>query len=386
MSLMPIGLSGVPFLPGAGPGVVSLLVGGMIYEGWTEAEVRLSVRRMSGEFTLHVSERWSGGNDGPAAPLTWRIRPQDPCQVFYSGQLVLTGYVDAYNPRYSKTSHSVTIQGRSKTADLVDSSVDDEVKGGELRNQTLPQAARRVTRNFGINVETRGAIDEQFDVMRTRPGETAHRFMDRYARAAGAVMFPSRTGGLVIAQVEDGGASASLIEGVNILEASAMLRADKRHSKVKVKGQDHGTDQEFGEPVATRQASANDRAVKRYRPLTLLHENKTSRKNARRRAAWEAAVRAGESTRVEIKVVDWASPGGKVWEPAQRVMVVSPMLAVNRVLAIENLVLTQSRKRGTIATLSLVPPEALNPKKGKGGGGGGNDRSWTDTKPDEDPS
>lgn len=409
MSLMPIGLGGaLPILPGAAPGVVSLLVGGTIYEGWTEVEVRLGVRRMAGEFTLQVSERWTGGNDGPAVLQGWRIRPQDPCQVFYGGRLVMTGYVDAYNPRYSFSDHSVTIQGRTKTADLVDSSVDDEVKGGELRNQTLPQAARRVTRNFGIPVRVQGAIDETFDVMRVRPGETVHRFLERYARTAGAVMFPGADGALQIAQIEDGGGVTSLVEGVNILEASAMLRADKRHSKIKAKGQDHGTDQEHGEPVATRRSEARDNAVKRYRPLTLLGEGKTSRRNARRRAAWEAAARAGESTRVEVKVVDWMYAPGALWQPGMRVSVVSPMLAVNRVLAIESVQLSQSRSRGTIAALTLVPPEALNPKAGKkgkgggvsgsggGGGGGGSigslglpgadsDEMWTSVKPDSDP-
>lgn len=413
MSLMPSGLDGLPILPGAAPGVVSLLVGGTIYEGWTDVEIRISVRRQAGEFTLHVSEAFSGGNDGPASPLTWRIRPQDACQVFYGGVLVMTGYVDAYNPRYSKSHHAVTIQGRTKTSDLVDSSVDDEVPNGELRDQTLPQVARRVTKNFGIPVEVRGAIDERFDVIRVRPGEKAYQFLERYARSAGALLFPNRKGGLTLAEIEDGGPVTSLIEGVNILEASAMLRADKRHSSIKTKGQDHGTNQEYGEPVATRNARATDSAVKRYRPLTLLHENKTSRKNGRRRAAWEAAVRAGESTRVEIKVVDWCYAPLALWEPGQKVLVVSPMLAVNRVLAIENLVYSQSRQRGTICSLSLVPPEALNgkPKKkggsssgGSGGGSGGggvkpddndpggrsydagpSDTIWVNTKPDEDP-
>lgn len=385
MTLMPSGLNGLPFLPGAAPGVVSLLVGGTVYEGWTDVEIKISVRRMAGEFTLHVSEAWSGGNDGPASPLTWRIRPQDPCQVFYGGLLVMTGHVDAYNPRYSKSQHDVTIQGRTKTADLVDSSVDDEVKGGEMRNQTLPQAARRVTKNFNIPIDVEGSIDENFDVMRVRPAEKVQQFLERYARSAGAVMYPNRKGGLTIAQIEDGGAVTSLVEGVNILEASAMLRADKRHSKYKAKGQDHGTDQEHGEPVASRKAEATDEGVRRYRPLTLLNENKTSKKNARKRSAWEAAVRAGESTRVEIKVVDWVYAPGQLWQPGLKVDVMSPMLAVERTLAIENLTLKQSRKSGTVSMLSLVPPEALNPKAKNGKGKGRSDDSWNNTKPSEDP-
>lgn len=369
LGLLPLGLGGaLPVLPGAQPGMVSLLIGGMIYEGWEEVEVRLSKRKTAGEFTLHVSEASAGSTP---SFMTWRIRPQDPCQIFYGGILVLTGYVDAYNPRYSKEHHAVTIQGRSKTADLVDSSVDDEIPGGEQRDVTIDQVARTAVKKFGIGVKVEGDVGPKIDVARVRPGESVHRFLERYARQAGVMLSPDRMGNLKLSQVEDGGAVARLIEGVNILEASAMLRGDKRHSKTTVKGQNSGTDQKHGRDASRVKAEAKDGGVKRHRPLVMLDENKTSRKNARRRAAWESAVRAGETTRAEIKVVDWCHAPGQLWEPGQRVGVSSPMLALDRTLVLESLVLTQSRGRGTIASLSLVPPEATNPKPGKKGKGGG---------------
>jgi hypothetical protein len=48
-------------LPGAQPGVVSLLVGGMVYEGWEEVEVRISKKKMSGESTRCSRERQGRG-------------------------------------------------------------------------------------------------------------------------------------------------------------------------------------------------------------------------------------------------------------------------------------------------------------------------------------
>lgn len=364
------------------PGTVHLLVRGMLYDGWTTVEVRRSVKEMAGEFSLTVEERWTGGagGGGPASLMEWRIRPGDPCQIFYQGVLVLTGHVDAYNPRYTATSHSVTIQGRSKTGDLCDSSA--IVPNGEMNDVTLDQVARKAIEKYGIGLEVDADVRDVFDKVSVWPGETVHRFLDRYARPGAVALTDTPQGNLRLLHVKGGAAAASVTEGVNILEASAMLRADNRHSEINVLGQDRGTDGEYGKPVAQRRSRTQDGAVKRHRPLVLLNETKTSRHAAKSRAAWESAKRSGESTRVEVKVVDWFYAPGKVWETGMTVMCTSPMLAVERPLALENVTLTLSAN-GTIAALSLVPVEALNP--GAGGGGNKGDKAWGETKPAAEP-
>jgi prophage tail gpP-like protein len=378
---MPLGPASLASLPFA-PGTVTLLVGGMLYTGWTSVEVRRSIKRMAGEFSLVVEERWTGGagGGGPASLLEWRIRPGDPCQVFYQGALVVTGHVDAYNPRYDDGRHSVTIQGRSKTGDLCDSSA--IIPNGEMNDVSLDQVARRAVQRYGIGVTVEAEGLEPFDRVSVWPGETVHRFLERYARPGAVALTDDEQGDLRLVHVKDGAPAAALIEGVNILEASAMLRADNRHSEYNVLGQDRGSDGEYGEPVAQRRARVEDGAVKRHRPLVLLNETKTSRKAAKSRAAWEAARRAGEGTRVEIKVYDWMHAPGQLWRPGMIVQVTSPMLAVERTLALESVTFTLS-ERGTIAALALVPVEALNPKGGKGANKG--DKAWSETKPDAEP-
>ncbi len=362
-----------------GPGIVTLLDNGMLYEGWESVQITRSVKQMAGQFSLKVSERWTGGADGPASLLGWRIRPGDACVVAYDGLPVVTGYVDAYNPKYSATSHEVMIQGRSKTGDLCDCSAEADVPTGEQRDVTLDQVARKVASKYGIGVKVRADTREKFDVVRVQPGETVHELLERYARPGSVALTDDEQGNLVLLHVEDASGPA-LIEGVNILEASAVLRADNRYRDYEVKGQDHGTNGEYGRPVAQRSAKAQDGAVKRHRPFRMLNETKTGRQHSKSRAAWEASARAGESVRVEVKVVGWTSAPGKLWTPGETATVVSPMLALERSLAIETVRFSQDQS-GTIATLSLVPPEALNPKSGGGAKGGKSDGQWTATKP-----
>jgi len=421
--LMPAGPSGLPVLPGVSDGVVRLLVGGMLYEGFEDVEVRRSMKEMAGEFTIHVTQETGPATGGPTILTSRAVKEQDPCQVFYGSVLVLTGYVDAVQPRYSKTHHSVTLQGRSKTGDLADSSVDDEIDGGEMRESTLGQIATKATRRFGVGIKIAADVSERIDVARVNPGETVHRFLERYARSSAVALTDDQMGNLRLLQSQDGSPVTQLIEGVNILEASSMIRADKKHSQYTVKGQDHGRDGEYGDKAAQRGARSKDTSVSRHRPLTLLNDTKSVRRNARSRAAWEAAQRAGESLRAEVKVVDWCYAPGQLWMPGLNAQLTSPMLYVNRVLTIQSVVLRQSRKGGTQASLTLVPPEAENPKpvkssgksssaSGSGGGGGGgsgggsggssptgtsapmqnfgnttaSDAAWTNTKPTEAPA
>lgn len=385
MSLMPIGLSGFPTLPGAEPGVVSLLAGGRVYEGWISVEVRRSLKETAGQFLLHVAEAFVGDAAPPSA--YWPIREDDECQVFYGGRLVVTGHIDVRKPKYDFKNHEVTLQGRSKTRNLVDSSVDGELKKGEAKRVPFSSLIRRVTKNFGIQVMPKGSdLDRVIETARVEPGETVHEFIDRYGRHVGACSTDDQAGRLRLLQIEDGAAVASIIEGVNILEAGATLRADNRHSKVEAHGQNKGTDNKFGKQAARVKASANDSSVKTYRPLRILSESRVGDDDVKRRSAWESASRAGESVRVEARVVDWVKPNGELWMPGDIVFVSSPMIPIARNLVVQSLQHRQSRSTGTITALVLVPPEAVNNKKGGKGGGKGNDPSFNHSKPSEDPS
>lgn len=348
-------------VPGFRPGIVSLLVNGMLYEGWLTVEVSRSAKEMAGTATLKVSEPFSSRYGGGAGLSQWPIREGDACAVLYSGLPVVTGYVETRSPRYDAESHEVTLQVRSKTGDLVDSSAGPDVPGGEMRNADIIQMARKLAGKHGVPVKVEGAKPERFDVARVLPGETKHQFLERYARPGAVALTDDVDGALRLLRAEDGAPDASLIEGVNILEASATLRADKKMSEYHTKGQQHGSDQKYGDPVAQIGAKVTDPSVKRYRPCEMLNETKTQKEDARRRGAWEAAARSGESVRAEVKVVDWMASPGRLWMPGMRVFVSSPMLGLARVLSVESVKLEQSDDQGTVSSLSLVPVEALNP-------------------------
>src|SRR5262249_5059302 len=80
-----------------------LRIKGTDFGGWLTMRVRRDVEAAASTFECEVSERWPGR----AEP--WRITPGDEVSVLLDGELVITGYVDAFSPSFDATSHRVEV-------------------------------------------------------------------------------------------------------------------------------------------------------------------------------------------------------------------------------------------------------------------------------------
>lgn len=94
---------------------LTLTVNGAQYGGWKRISVRRSIETISGSFNLGVSDKWA------EQASAWPIKPGDECKVALQGTTIITGYVDSRNISYSDNSHDFSVDGRDRTADLVDS-------------------------------------------------------------------------------------------------------------------------------------------------------------------------------------------------------------------------------------------------------------------------
>jgi len=362
----------------------TVVLGGATYTGWKSVEVSRSMGEAAATFSLDVHDQWA------VAPnwAPWPIHAGDPCQILLDGVLVVTGYVDDHQISYDADSHGQQISGRSKTGDLVDSSV--MKKGGEWKDKTIDKILAPETQKFGVPLSLEGDPGAPFPKVRLQQGETPFELGDRLARMRGLTLTDSSAGALRLLSLVGGGAGGSLVEGENILAASATHRADQRHSEYIVKGQRPATDQAFGKQAAQIEAKAQDGNVKRYRPKLILAEQPGDKKDMRVRADQEAAKRAAESLEASVTVQGWQGPGG-LWQAGQLVQLVSPMLAVNRTMVVRSITYRLSDATGTITEMQLAVPESLTTKPSGGaasqgvapGGASGaqTDEIWTGTKP-----
>ncbi len=362
---------------------MTMIAGGQIYAGWTDIEFGRGMDRCVSNFDISVTEGW------PDSPRP--ILPFTPLVLKIGNDVVLTGYVDDYNPELTKGGHGVRIAGRSKTMDLVDCS--PNVKGGQYSGFTVAAVARALCGIFGLQavVETDLANVVVPDAT-IEPCESAFEFLDRLCTVAGVIATDDANGNLVLTTAGSTKSNTVLLQGVNILSVSATISGAEQYSEYVVKGQ-AGLSAGLGAsggttPGATavqtgQVATVTDTSVPRYRPKVFMAENATGQAPLNVQAQWHCNYAIGKSRRAEVTVPGWRQNDGTLWAINQMVTLTAPYIGADDDLLAFDVRYRLSRDSGRTTVLTLTPvqaaqpnPRALRQKKGrKGRRGSGID--WT---------
>lgn len=343
--------------------LVRLLIGGKLYGGWKRAEVQRSIEQIAGGFVLELTHRWPGVDIAPA------LREGLACQVLLGDDVVITGYVDQYEPDLTSSSSAIRVEGRDKTGDLVDCSA--IYKGGQWRGASLERIVRDIAAPFGIKVIIAPGLD-QGDVFKSfalEDGEKAFDAIDRACRLRAVLCTSTPQGELWLGTAGTQSSGVTLAEGVNILRISATHSWKERHSLIVLKGQVPGDDDESGASAAHLKAQAADSEIDRYRPLVVMAEHGTSSAALEDRAAWEVSVRMGRGKRGRVTVVGWRTglngQDGPLWQPNTLVRVVSPRMNLDMDVLIVGCAYTLT-EQGALTELTFARPEAFDQVEGVG--------------------
>lgn len=332
---------------------LELAVNGRLYGGWKEIAVVRSIETLAGSFSLSLTERWSGQEE------PWPIREEDACKVLIDGETIIDGFVDVRAPSYDATTETLSVAGRDAAAALVDNSVD--IGRWSFKRATVLDIARAVAAQHDITVELQEGLTlpPPIPELTISIGDTGHTAIQDAAKAAGVLAVSDGAGGIVLTRGATDRA-ASLIQGVNILDAGARFDASRRHSTYVVLSQIAGTDKAHGSTSSTR-GQATDEGVRRTgRTLLLRPLSGKSRAFAQQRADWEARTRAARGARVTITVIGWLQPDGVLWRPNTISLVQSAKLGVDGDMLISQVEYLVGA-RSEITRLSLTRPDAFTP-------------------------
>lgn len=347
---------------------LTLRINGANYGGWQAVEVTRSIEAAASAFALQVTARY------PSEANPIRVQPGAACEVWIGQERVITGYVDKVAPRLAAGEHSITVNGRSKTADLIDcAAAPDKASPKRWRGRTLEQIATELAAPYGVEVATLANTGAAFSRHAVERGESVFDCLDRMARQRQVLVCDDAAGRLVLTRTGSKRAAVAIEEGVNLLAGDSSADASQVFSTYTVKGQRAGDDHDFGDAVAQITGEAADPAVTRRRVLVVNAENHTTPAAAKARAVWEAASRLGRSCSASITVQGWRQkPGGELWAPNLIVPVRSPSLALSGDWLIVE-VAYHLDDGGTTATLKITPPAAYlaEPIKPTARGGSG---------------
>lgn len=293
---------------------IQLLVDDTLYSGWKAVSVRRSLDLFANTFDLTLTDNQAG--------QARTIRLGSPCQVRIGGETVVTGYVDRIRPRYDARSRSLTVSGRSKTADLVDCSPPPGWDGaGQYNRRTLLQLAATLAKPFGISV--RSEVDDLpvIQISNLEQGQPIFEFLELYARQAGVRLVTDPDGNLVITRASVAQAPTALVLGENIEEAEGEFSERNRFSHYYVTGQRPNQLDDNAEAAAHIAGMADDVRL-RYRPTVINAEGPLGgMADASRRAEWQRNVQYGRSRKATYTVSGWRHRDG-LWQPNTNVKVI----------------------------------------------------------------
>ena len=346
---------------------LTIKTGGKILGGWLSARIERGIERLPSSYVIEITEFYPG-QSGVAV-----VQPGAPAQVYAGGDLLLTGWIDVYSPRYEAEQHQVRIEGRSLCEDLVDCSIVPPVPGlgptgWQFSGGSIGQWAEMICAPFKIPVSLPQG-DFKLDanqVFTINPGETAYQLLQTMSRNAMVLLYDDPQGRLVISQAGTMRAGSPLVEGVNAEVAEARLSMDQRYQTIEVLAVVPAQAAPNGMYHLNVDATVTDTGVPRYRPLLVVMDVPEPAGNgaawANLRATWELNRRVARSQVVNVEVTGWRDGAGTLWTPNTLVRCTLPTAKINNVdMLIANVVWSKG-PRGTSSLLSLMPPQGFQPE------------------------
>jgi len=321
------------------------------------------IERCPSSFQVSFTEPLDGASDVI-------VQPGDEVEIYLGTDLVLSGFIDRYIPSYSKTDHTIRIEGRSKCQDLVDCSA--KWTGLQFVSQPLLTIAQQLCAVYGVKValapgSNQGDPIAQLNIM---VGESIYEVLERLCRFRGLLLYDQPDGSLLLASggTQDG-ASASPIgtataasgfqEGKNVLTATAVYGMDGRFSDYDAVRQSLDTCQDVGD-AGNLIVRVEDPSVTRFRYRAIVAESVFGGPDvAIQRANWEMASRYGRSFQVRLTTDTWRDSAGTLWTPNTLVAIDLPNLKLTPRTWLISDVTYKRGADGTTCDLTIMPPEAF---------------------------
>ena len=341
---------------------IILEVNGTPYTGWTSVSVSDGMEQISGTFNFSTSI------------LDTDLFPVDEgstCRVLINNIAVITGFIESVDVDYDASSHNITVSGRDKTCDLIDSTISGNI---ELKTGiTLKRIIEKTLSNLGItNIKV---IDNVGDIrafttselVSASINENAFNFIEKYARKRQVLLTSNGDGNIVMTRASEDLLDIKLLQqkknkSNNILSGSFSTSTDKRFNSYIVKSQSNPSIDDFslGDNVVNLKGTATDTGVRNTRQLVIIAENASNNNECKQRAIWEANLRRSRSKAYNISVQGYSlnESGSAIWEKNKLVQVVDEYADINKIMMISGINYSKSLDSGSIVTLSLVDKDA----------------------------
>lgn len=329
---------------------VVLKTNGKIFQGFLTAEIERSLKAVSGHFAINYTDRWAGQNK------SWQLHAGDECFVELDDETVITGNIDTVEVDLAGDSRHLSVTGRDKTGNLVDSGTllqQKSFKGVSLKNM-----AEKLAIPFGVSVSSSSdAANALINTVTFQYNESIWETINRLAQYQGVLAYPDAQGGIVFADICET-IGDTLDEKKNILEINAQTDASEKFQKYIVVSHSGAPDRK----ISTVRAEAIDNSVTSPRSKIIIISKNTDKNGAQARANWEMAMHTAKSFHANVTLVGWKNSACQLWQINTQVYLNAPSCGIQGNFLIESTKFMLEQERGMITQLTLVLPDAYKPQ------------------------
>lgn len=373
-----------------------LKVNGQVFDQWTNANITRDLKDFSGSFSFELrdySRALSTFDFASPANAVFKLKPGMEAEAYVEDQLVLKGYIETVSPDIDEERAMVSISGKDKAGDLVDSTA-APTGPSEFNNVKLEEAVKRIAEPFGLSVRSEIDTGDAFPRYGIDLSETGLSAIDKGTRQRHALVMSDGVGGVVITRTGANRAPAALSLPGNVKASSGQFTHKDRHSKVIVRGQSEKAatvrdgraapllggsapvkpeDREATDGSATERerrgvvasGEATDDEIRRYRPIVHLARSKADDKGCKDEADWRMRTKRGESEEISYRVHGYKA-NGRLWRVNEMVEVSDSFQDVFRDMLISRVTFLQQEDSGCETEIAVTSPEAFDNKPVKG--------------------
>ena len=344
---------------------MKLEVNGSEYTNFTAASCEIRLDALSNTFSFDAV-----APEGQPLPF----KGGEPCRVIVDDEPVLTGFIEVVSVNYDSEDHVISIQGRDKTADLLDSSlaVIDDIRGDNL---TLKSLIEIVINHLGLNISVIDNVDPApfnaaEDIAAPEPGDNAFRFIETYAKKR-QVLLTSDSNGNIVIDTNSGtmadGAVQHIIgaEDNNVLKSSFSFDTTGRFNAYRVASELN--------PVALNQAGetdldsvvdqsggVTDSEIRTGRQLAIISNDPYSDENCAGLAKWEADIRKARGLVYSATVPGFRVGGstGALWSINRLYQIVDDFIGKIEPMLCNSITFTFDSRNGRQTILGFVGKNA----------------------------
>ena len=336
---------------------ISIVVNGKSMSGWDSVEISRDMDNISGTFAM--SHKDLNADNLPMGAS---------CKVIIGSGIdftMLTGYIDEIESSIGTANVSWQLKGRDRTGDLVDCSYltrsSDPNYPNELTNLRLIDIMRKLTRRFGVNVNSDSSADAIANTITdftVNEGDTVADSVGRLCKLNAIMAISIGDGNLTLTRATNQSYGESLYLGSNIISGQLAMSNLERFQYYVLKGTRKTEDPFELSQSFQMQASTIDSTIQRHRPLIMTDSHINDPEEAIQKVMWERSLRAGKSRKYSCVVDGWLQKTNYPWFINQLVKVNDkPRGLDGDTMLVQKTRFTLTNEGGQKTYLDLVDPE-----------------------------